>query len=345
MEVGKHACSVEALSRRALEQMVTRSSEGMVLVDAQRPELPVVYVNPAYESLSGFSAADLAGTAWPLLEGESDSARERLKSAMGRGESCEAELTDTRKDGTRWACRVSVEPLYDAENTLKYFLCLQRPVADDTSAVVRPIHTAPRFGGNALAAAGFGRKPEAAANTNGDETGKQRKITALDRIDPATGLLRYAHFEETFERDLAMARRDGRQMAVLVIEIVDFDAYQRTFGAKAADSCQRMIGAQITRALRRAGDLCSRFDETTLVASTVGQSAEELKPIALQIADHVRRLGLHNPRGRSRYVSVRSAIVACPAGTVADMPTIVAKGKSAFPEVGGDPGITRMHGG
>ena len=90
--------------------------------------------------------------------------------------------------------------------------------------------------------------------------------------------------------------------------------------------------------------MCSRFDETTLVASTVGQSAEELKPIALQIADHVRRLGLHNPRGRSRYVSVRAAIVACPAGTVADVATIVAKGRSAFPEVGGDPGITRMHG-
>lgn len=339
MEAGTHACGVEALSRRALEQMVTRSSEGMVLVDAQRPELPILYVNPAYETLSGYAAAELAGTAWPLLENESGE-RDRLKAAIGRGEACEAELTDTRKDGTRWACRVSVEPLYDAQNTLKYFLCLQRPASEGTSAVVRPIHTAPRFGGNAWAAAGFGRKSDAA----GDDTGRQRKITALDRIDPATGLLRLAHFEEMLERDLAMARRDGRQMAVLVIEIVDLDVYQRTFGAKAADSCQRMIGAQITRALRRAGDLCARFDETTLVASTVGQAAEDLMPIALQIVDHVRRLGLHNPRGRGRYVSVRTAIVACPAGTVADAATIVAKGRSAFPEVGGDPSITRMHG-
>lgn len=339
MEVDTHACSVEALSRRALEQMVTRSSDGMVLVDAQRPELPIVYVNPAYETLSGYAASELAGTAWPLLEAESDAERDRLKAAIGRGEPCEAELTDTRKDGTRWACRVSVEPLYDAQNTLKYFLCLQRPAPDSTSAVVRPIHTAPRFGGTV---APFPRKPDVPAN--GDDTGRQRKVTSLDRIDPATGLLRLAHFEETLERDLAMARRDGRQMAVLVIEIVDFDVYQRTFGAKAADSCQRMIGAQITRALRRAGDLCARFDETTIVASTVGQDAEELKPIAQQIAEHVRRLGLHNPRGRGRYISVRTAIVACPAGTVADAATIVAKGKSAFPEVGGDPGITRMHG-
>src|SRR5690606_38027672 len=284
MEVGWHACSVEALSRRALEHMVTRSSEGMVLVDAQRPELPIVYVNPAYEALSGYAASGLAGTSWPLLENESDAERERLKAAIGRGECCEAELTDTRKDGTRWTCRVSVEPLYDNQNTLKYFLCLQRPAGDGPSAVVRPIHTAPRFGG---VAAAFGRQPDKAAN--GDDASRQRKITPLDRIDPATGLLRFAHFEAMLERDLAMARRDGRQMAVLVIEIVDFDVYQRTFGAKAADSCQRMIGAQITRALRRAGDLCARYDETTIVASTVGQAPEELMPVAQQIADHVRR--------------------------------------------------------
>jgi diguanylate cyclase (GGDEF)-like protein/PAS domain S-box-containing protein len=314
----------------------------MVLVDARHPELPVVYANPAYETLSGYTADELGGNAWPLLEGDAGPDRERLKAAVGRGEAYEAELTDTRKDGTLWPCRVSVEPLFDAQGVLKFFLCLQRPAGEGSAAVVRPIHTAPRFGGSAAPGVA-GSVPKVDLGGAADETGRQRKVTALDRLDPATGLLRLAHFEEMLERDLAMARRDGRQMSVLVFEIVDFDVYQRTFGAKAADSCQRMIGAQITRALRRAGDLCARFDETTVVASTVGQTAEDLKPIALQIADHVRRLGLHNPRGRGRYVSVRTAIVACPPGTVADAPTIVARGRLAFPDVGGDPRIIRMH--
>ena len=35
-----------------------------------------------------------------------------------------------------------------------------------------------------------------------------------------------------------------------------------------------MIGAQIMRALRRAGDLCARYDDSTFVAAAVGQDAE-----------------------------------------------------------------------
>ena len=79
--------------------------------------------------------------------------------------------------------------------------------------------------------------------------------------------MRFPYFQETLRRDLAMARRDRRFVTLLVFEIVEFAVYRQTFGDKAADSCQRMIGAQIMRALRRAGDLCARYDDTTLVAA------------------------------------------------------------------------------
>ena len=136
------------------------------------------------------------------------------------------------------------------------------------------------------------------------ELGRARqKIATLDRIDPATGLVRFGYFQDMLRRDLAMARRDRRFVTLLVFEIVEFDAYRQTFGDKAADSCQRMIGAQIMRTLRRAGDLCARYDDSTLVAAVIGQHADEIQPLAEQIADNVRHLGLHNPRAKSsRYV-------------------------------------------
>jgi PleD family two-component response regulator len=138
--------------------------------------------------------------------------------------------------------------------------------------------------------------------------------------------MRFGYFQELMRRDLGVARRDQRFITLLVFEIVEIDAYRQTFGSKAADSCQRMIGAQIMRTLRRAGDLCARYDDSILVAAAIGQEPSELQKLVDQIAENVRELGLHNPRAkRSRYVTVRSALVGCPPGVYEDPDNVITR--------------------
>ena len=116
MDIGRDANRVKSLSRHILEQMVTRSSEGILLADAQDPNLPIVYANPAYEALTGYTVAELAGNSWPLVKRdvEGQPELERLKAAIGRSEPCQVTLPDLRKDGTSWYSQVNVEPLYNA---------------------------------------------------------------------------------------------------------------------------------------------------------------------------------------------------------------------------------------
>ena len=96
--------------------------------------------------------------------------------------------------------------------------------------------------------------------------------------------------------------------------------------AETIDSCQRMIGAQIMRTLRRAGDLCARYDDRTLVAAVLGQTPDDVRHLVDQIADNVRQLGLHNPRGRSgRHIAVRPLLVGCPPGTQDDADALVTR--------------------
>jgi diguanylate cyclase (GGDEF)-like protein/PAS domain S-box-containing protein len=297
--------------------MVTLCSEGILLADARDPSYPIVYTNPAYESLSGYSAEELTGSAWRLMERDADGQPElaRLKAAIGRAESCQATLADLRKDGRSWLCHVGVEPLYNARGELHYFLCIQRPTAMPVVDSVNEQPVDPQSIEVTLLQRELGRA--------------QQKIASMDRLDPATGLLRFGYFQDLLQRDLAIARRDQRLVTLLVFEIVEFDTYRRTFGSKAADSCQRMIGAQITRTLRRAGDLCARYDAATLVASVLGQQVEEVRGLADQIAENVRRLGLHNPRAKSgRYVTVQSVVVACPPGTTDDPETLIVRAQA-----------------
>ena len=318
METGRDARSVKSLSRHALEQIVTVCSDGILLADAQDPNLPIVYANPAYEDLSGYSAEELRGSSWRLMkrDGEGQPELERLKAAVGRSEACQAVVPDVRKDGTPWFSHVSVEPLHNARGELKYFLCMQRPVS--TAADSPSEDTAGLEVGILQRELGRARQ----------------KIASLNRSDPATGLLRLEYFYELLNRDLAVARRDERFVTVALFEIVEFDVYRQTFGSKAADSCQRMIGAQITRALRRAGDLCARMDDTTLVASAFGQRADDVRHVAERIAERVRRLGLHNPRAKSgRYVTIGYTIVERAPGTADDAETFVKQARAELGEV------------
>ena len=319
MEIGRDAHGIKSLSRHFLEQVVAFCSDGVLVVDAQDSSLPVVYANPAYEDLTGYPTAELAGRPWSMLRREADSEPElqRLKGAIGRSEACRVTVADLRKDGSAWVVDLHVAPLVNARGETRYFVCVHKPSASMAAA------------GGADAAAAL----DDSADSSGELTLLQRelgrarqKIANLDRVDPTTGLLRFGHFQETLRRDLAIARRDKRFVTLLVFEIVDLDVYRQTFGGKAADSCQRMIGAQIMRTLRRAGDLCARYDDKTLVAAVLGQTPDDVRHLVDQIADNVRQLGLHNPRGRSgRHIAVRPVLIACAPGTNDDAEALVTR--------------------
>lgn len=292
MQVGTQPRDFTAVSRQSLERIAVRSSEAILLAEAHGSEITVVFANGAYEELTGYKTEELAGRRWALAAraGNGEPALKELKNALARAEGCELTVPELRKDGSICQSRLTLEPLYDARGTLRYFLCLQKP-ASPPIPIERPV--------------------EAAASPR--ELGRGRpRVTQPERVDPITGLLRFEYFRELLGRDLRIAEREQRTITLLAFQTVEFDVYRQTFGAKAADSCQRMIAAQVTRTLRRSSDLCARSDDATIIASVVDQQPSEVEPLAERIAEHVRRLGLHNPRAKAaRYVVVRTAVASC----------------------------------
>jgi len=70
-----------------------------VLIDARASDHPVVYVNPAFEAMTGYSAAELTGRNLRLLQADDreQDARHRLRDALSRGETCRVLLRITAK--------------------------------------------------------------------------------------------------------------------------------------------------------------------------------------------------------------------------------------------------------
>ncbi|MDE2294517.1 MAG: diguanylate cyclase [Gammaproteobacteria bacterium] len=273
----------EELSRRALDE----APEGIALVDAVAPGQPVVYVNAAFERLTGYAAAELVGRNLRLLQGSDteQSARATLREAIGRGEACRVRLRNYRKDGTLFWSEIAIVPLYGPHGRLTHFAGYHRDATD-------------RLG----AAAATGAATGAVAATGEFE---RLASPAAVREDRLTGLATAAVFEELLKRDLSLVARDQRPLAVYAIDVDALELYNATFGRSAGDSAVRRVGHCIGGCIRRASDPVARVDGGRFLVATPGVDHEQALRIAQKIVERVRELRIHHPRATvRRYVTV-----------------------------------------
>jgi diguanylate cyclase (GGDEF)-like protein/PAS domain S-box-containing protein len=275
---------VVALNSELFKEIVSFSTQSVLVIDASGARLPIVYANPAYAATSGYSLAELEGTDWLCHAAADDDASElvQLKKYLACSDPAELNLPFLRKDGDIWLARLKLIPLKSSATRRRFWLVQHRAV--DASAV---------------------DSAELLKRALGQA---RRKLASLDRTDPVTGLLSRAHFELLLRRDLAISRREQRSLSLMLFTVPELDIYRRTFGINAVESCLRMIGAQIAGTFRRASDLCARVGEAQLAVVVVNQDESQVRRLVTLVEKKVRNLGLHNPRSRlSRYVVVRGA--------------------------------------
>jgi diguanylate cyclase (GGDEF)-like protein/PAS domain S-box-containing protein len=272
---------VGSLATELLAEIVSLSSQGLLVVDASGPVLTIAYANPAYAAMSGYPVAELEGTDWLARAAADEDAPEiiRLRQSLACSEPTVQSLPFLRKDGDIWLARLRLCPLQgDGKNRL---WLVQHPVDDNPT----------------------GASAEMLKRALGQA---RRKLASLDRTDQVTGLMSRSHFELLLRHELAVARRDERSLCLMLFSVPELDVYRQTFGDNAADSALRMIGAQIMGTFRRASDLCVRIDASVLAVAALDQDAEQTASLVAIVEKKARNLGLHNPRGRlERYVVVR----------------------------------------
>ncbi|MEA3133419.1 MAG: hypothetical protein QOG17_1265, partial [Gammaproteobacteria bacterium] len=233
--------------RRLLES----SPEGVVLVDAQKPEHPAVYVNPGFEALTGYSAADLIGKNLRLLQADDrdQDARHRLREALRLGESCRVLLRNYRKDGTVFWNEMTVLPLRDAQGGITHFAGHHRDAGER-------LRIDPKLSRDSL-------------------SGAHQPTSVAIRDDRLTGLFTLPYLEELLKRDWGIAQREGRSVAVFAIDIDALDLYNTTFGRAAGDSAIRRVSHCLAGCLRRSSDVTARIDGGSLMAFAPGLSNEQ----------------------------------------------------------------------
>ncbi|MDE2368527.1 MAG: EAL domain-containing protein [Burkholderiales bacterium] len=106
--------------------------QALTLVDVRDPLQPLVYVNQAFELLTGYPRAEALGRNCDFLQGPATNAvaARRLRQAIEGGERAMVTLQSYRKDGSAFAGELLLEPIGDHRGTVTHFVGLLADVSE-----------------------------------------------------------------------------------------------------------------------------------------------------------------------------------------------------------------------
>jgi diguanylate cyclase (GGDEF)-like protein/PAS domain S-box-containing protein len=126
---------------RLLEAAVEHSFDAVVITTARldRPGPEIVYANPAFCRMTGYSEDELIGRTPRILQGPRTGRAllDRLREALAHGQPFSARTVNYRKDGTPYDVEWSISPVRGPGGRVTHYVSVQRDVTAETRERVR----------------------------------------------------------------------------------------------------------------------------------------------------------------------------------------------------------------
>ena len=119
------------IEARVLEHL----RSGVLVTDATEPEFPIVYLNPAFTTLTGYEFEEVAGRNCRFLQGKDTDQpglgliRKKLK----KSERVHTVLKNYRKNGELFLNEMYLDPIFDDEGNLTHYVGCQNECNDAAS--------------------------------------------------------------------------------------------------------------------------------------------------------------------------------------------------------------------
>ncbi|MFP4122194.1 MAG: PAS domain S-box protein [Coleofasciculus sp.] len=119
-----------------LERAIAASSNGILITDPNVPDNPIIFVNPGFERITGYSAQEVVGKNCRFLQGDNHQqpGLDQLKAALKNEQDCHVILQNYRKDGTRFWNELSISPIRDRNGKLTHYIGIQTDISERRQA-------------------------------------------------------------------------------------------------------------------------------------------------------------------------------------------------------------------
>jgi diguanylate cyclase (GGDEF)-like protein/PAS domain S-box-containing protein len=228
IDIGERRQREEQLRLR--ERALHAASNGIVIARAEGADNPIEYVNPAFERISGYSAADAVGRdpRFMAAPGMDTAERAELRAAIAARRAVNVVLRNLRKDGELFWNDLNITPVHDEHGTVTHFIGV---ITDVTATMQRTAHLEHEVNHDAL-------------------TGLANRNLLWDRLEQA----------------VHVAQRHKSLVATVLIDLNNFKTINDTLGHEAGDVVLKVVARRLQASVRDS-DTVARMsgDEFVLV--------------------------------------------------------------------------------
>ena len=118
------------------DRAVLATGLAFTVADARTDDLPLVWVNPAFTTTTGYTLAESVGRNCRFLQGSATDPAvvAEMRAALAVGEGITTTVLNYRKDGSAFWNQLSMSPIHDADGTLTHFVGIQADVTHRVAA-------------------------------------------------------------------------------------------------------------------------------------------------------------------------------------------------------------------
>ncbi|WP_404472192.1 EAL domain-containing protein [Vreelandella venusta] len=205
-----------------LERSVESSTNGVIIVDALSDDLPIVYINAAFERITGYTRHAVLGRNCRFLQGEDTAPESRLELRKGINAKREVHVVirNYRCDGTPFWNDLYISPVRDETGTVTHFIGVQNDITTQREYQAQLRHNASH--------------------------------------DTLTGLPNRLLLNQRLAQGCVLAKRYHRYLAVLFVDLDDFKPINDTLGHEVGDFLLIEVAKRLEEELRP-WDTVARF--------------------------------------------------------------------------------------
>lgn len=202
----------------------------------------IIYVNPAFSRLTGYSQDEVIGESTRILQGP-DSSQETIdliRETLKRKGSIHTEILNYTKTGTPYWADLNIMPLKNPDGEVTHFAAIERDVTEYKQM--------------------------------------QQELHRLSHTDALTGITNREHFMLLAETEFYRARRYHRPLSIIIFELDKFKRLNGLYGHQFGDDVLKLV-AENCRTLLRQSDIFGRISGkkfALLLPETCIDAAEEL---------------------------------------------------------------------
>lgn len=226
--------------RIPFRRIVDQIDDAIVITEGRPIDPPgprIIYVNEAFEKMTGYLSKDIIGKTPRILQGEHTDRAEldKIRLAMETDQHYEGTLLNYRKDGQPFWLEMKLSSLTDYMGHTKFYICAERDITD------RVI--------------------------------EHRQLKNAAEIDALTGIYNRRAFLEQASMVWSKCKKAGAACSAISIDIDHFKAVNDLEGHSAGDQVLREFGLLLSRIFRH-DDICGRVGGEEFIVILPNASVE-----------------------------------------------------------------------